>query len=153
MKRVALLILAIAASCSAAEPAKPNILFILTEDQGAHLGFLGTPGLKTPNMDALARSGVYFRNAFVAYPVCSPSKAAIYTSVPNHMNGLLNNTLNYHQPEGSLTPKRKNNPLYLRSRVHAEYPTLVELLKSTPCRSGHRHFQRPSPPKANSLQS
>ncbi|NJM38193.1 MAG: hypothetical protein HC845_10245 [Akkermansiaceae bacterium] len=34
---------------------KPNVLFILTEDQGAQAGFLGTPGLETPSMDALAK--------------------------------------------------------------------------------------------------
>ena len=55
--------------CSAAESKKPNILFILTEDQGAHLSYLGTPGLQTPNMDSLAKSGVYFQNFFVGYPV------------------------------------------------------------------------------------
>ena len=74
-------------------PDKPNILFILTEDQGAHLGVLGTAGLQTPPMDALARSGVLFRNAFVAYPVCSASKACIYTGLHNHRNGILNNTV------------------------------------------------------------
>ena len=81
-----------------AEARPPNILFILTEDQGAQMGFVGTPGLQTPHMDSLARSGVYFNNAFVVYPVCSPSKAAIYTGLHNHANGILNNTPNYHKP-------------------------------------------------------
>ena len=36
------------------QPARPNVLFILTEDQGAHLGFLGTPGVQTPHMESLA---------------------------------------------------------------------------------------------------
>ena len=89
---------------SAAAKARPNILFILTEDQGAHLGVLGTAGLRTPHMDALARSGMLFRNAFVAYPVCSASKACIYTGLHNHRNGILNNTVNYHKPAAKLTP-------------------------------------------------
>jgi hypothetical protein len=72
---------------------RPNILFILTEDQGAQMGFLGTPGLQTPHMDSLARSGMFFNNAFVVYPVCSASKAAIYTGLHNHANGILNNKL------------------------------------------------------------
>lgn len=64
----------------AAAPApRPNLLFILTEDHGAQLGFLGTPGLQTPHIDSLAKSGVYFDRAFVVYPVCSASKASIYT--------------------------------------------------------------------------
>ena len=97
------LLLLVCSHATAANLAKPNLLFILTEDQGAHLGVLGTAGLQTPNMDALARTGVFFRNAFVAYPVCSPSKAAIYTALHNHANGILNNTLNYHKPAAKVT--------------------------------------------------
>ena len=111
-----------------AADSRPNLLFILTEDQGAHLGFLGTPGLQTPNMDSLARSGVYFKNFFVGYPVCSPSKACIYTGLHNHENGILNNTLNYHKPADQLTPAERENPLYRSNRVHADLPTLVERL-------------------------
>ena len=85
-------------ACEAFAAERPNILFVLTEDQGAHLSLLGTPGLKTPHMDALAKSGTYFSNAFVAYPVCSASKAAIYTGLHNHINGILNNTHNFHMP-------------------------------------------------------
>ena len=76
--RAALGLALFSAALHGAAPARPNLLFILTEDQGAHLSFLGTPGLKTPHMDALARSGMYFEQAFVAYPVCSASKAAIW---------------------------------------------------------------------------
>jgi len=107
---------------------RPNLLLIHTEDQGAHLGFLGTPGLQTPHLDELARSGVYFENAFVVYPVCSASKAAIYTGLHNHTNGLLNNTPNFHKPAAQLTPAERNQPLYVRNRVAAEHPTLVERL-------------------------
>ena len=117
-----------APSLPAGEVNRPNILFILTEDQGAHLSFLGTPGLQTPNMDSLAQRGVYFSNAFVAYPVCSPSKAAIYTSLHNHTNGLLNNTPNFHKPASELTPAERSNPLYVSNRIRDELPTLVERL-------------------------
>jgi N-sulfoglucosamine sulfohydrolase len=118
---------------------RPNLLFILTEDQGAHLGCLGTPGLQTPNMDALASSGVLFRNAFVAYPVCSASKAAIYTGLHNHTNGILNNTPNYHKPAARLTEAEKNSPLYLRNRIHDSLPTWVERLKSAGYYQGVTH--------------
>jgi N-sulfoglucosamine sulfohydrolase len=107
---------------------KPNILFILTEDQGAHLGCLGTPGLKTPSMDSLAATGALFKNAFVAYPVCSASKACIYTGRYNHDTGLINNTVNYHKPEKKLTDLERANPLYRNNRIRSEIPTLVECL-------------------------
>lgn len=122
-----------------AHAVRPNILFILTEDQGAHLSYLGTPGLQTPNMDALARSGVYFQNAFVAYPVCSPSKAAIYTSLHNHTNGLLNNTQNFQKPAASLTEAERNNPVYVHNRIHANLPTLIERLKAAGYYQGVTH--------------
>jgi len=119
--------------------AKPNLLIILTEDQGAHMGALGTPGIKTPNMDMIAKSGTLFRNAFVAYPVCSASKAALYTSLHNHTNGILNNTLNLHKPASAVTPGELKNPLYLSNRIHGEIPTLVERLKDAGYYQGVTH--------------
>ena len=108
--------------------AQPNLLFILTEDNSSQLSFNGTPGIQTPNLDALAKSGVYFNNAFVAYPVCSPSKACLYTGLHNHANGILNNTPNFHKPAAELTPPERNQPLYKNNRVKAGLPTLVERL-------------------------
>lgn len=107
----------------------PNILFILTEDQGAHLGCRGTAGLRTPHMDALAHSGTHFRNAFVAYPVCSASKACLFTGLHNHRSGLFNNTVNYHLTASKLTPAQRHNPLYLRNRIAGDIPTLTERLR------------------------
>ena len=112
---------------SGASP-RPNILFILTEDQGPHMSFLQTPGVETPHMDSIAEGGVYFREAFVAYPVCSASKAAIYTGVHNHMNGLQGNTYNYFKPDSEVTPAERNRPLARRSCIRDPYPTLIEKL-------------------------
>ena len=115
-------------SLHAAASTRPNLLFILTEDQGAHLSFLGTPGLQTPHMDSLARTGVYFNEAFVAYPVCSASKAAIYTGLHNHTNGILNNTINLHKPASQVTAAERNHVLFRTNRIHDALPTLVERL-------------------------
>jgi len=65
----------------AADPARPNILFILTDDQApTALGASGNAEIKTPNLDRLFRQGVTLRNSFVATPVCSPSRAELMTS-------------------------------------------------------------------------
>lgn len=112
---------------SAAEPL-PNILFILTEDQGAHMGALGTSDVKTPHMDALAASGVLFRRAYVGYPVCSASKACIMTGLHSHTNGLINNTNNYLKPADKLTEAEKQSPPYLHTRIRSQGATLVEVL-------------------------
>ncbi|MBM3216700.1 sulfatase [Candidatus Poribacteria bacterium] len=60
--------------------AKPNIISILTDDQGVWAaGCYGNPEIRTPNMDRLARTGTRFENFFVATPVCSPSRATLLT--------------------------------------------------------------------------
>ena len=138
--------LVMASSLAAAEPAaKPNILFILTEDQGAQAGFIGTPGLRTPGMDSLARSGVHFSNAFVAYPVCSSSKACIQTGLHNHSNGILNNTENFHVPASQLTAAQLKRPIYQKNRIHAGIPTLVERLHEAGYYQGVTHKLHLSP--------
>ena len=108
--------------------AKPNILFILTEDQGAHMSALGTTDVKTPHMDGLAASGTLFRRAYVAYPVCSASKACLMTGLHSHTNGLANNTNNYLKPAAKLTEAEKNAPPYKHTRIRTSAPTLIEVL-------------------------
>ena len=57
-----------------------NVIFILVDDlRFDALGFMGHPWLETPNLDALARSGVQMKNAFVTTALCSPSRASILT--------------------------------------------------------------------------
>ena len=63
-----------------ATPDRPNIVFILTDDQGPWaLGCSGNPEIRTPNLDRLARRGVYFENFFCTSPVCSPARASVMT--------------------------------------------------------------------------
>lgn len=68
-------------SVSQAAEAKPNILFICTDDQAAWTtGFSGNKDAHTPNLDRLRREGAWLTNSFVVTPVCSPSRAATLTS-------------------------------------------------------------------------
>lgn len=69
------------------ENKKPNVLFIVSEDNGPQLGCYGDKYAKTPTLDRLAEQGVRFQNAFVSYSVCSPSRAAFYTGLYPHQNG------------------------------------------------------------------
>ena len=72
---------------------RPNILFILTDDQRYDaMGFMGRPSfLKTPNLDRLAREGAHVRNAFVTTSLCSPSRACFLTGTYAHKHGVVNN--------------------------------------------------------------
>ncbi len=59
---------------------RPNIVFVLTDDQGAWaMGCAGNSEIITPNLDSLAASGMMFQNFFCTSPVCSPARASILT--------------------------------------------------------------------------
>ncbi len=68
-----------------------NVIFVLVDDlRYDAMGFL-TPGLKTPNIDFLARNGVYFPNAVVTSSLCSPSRATILTGQTARNHGVIDN--------------------------------------------------------------
>jgi N-sulfoglucosamine sulfohydrolase len=75
--------------------AKLNVVLILADDMSPDLSMLGTPGIQTPHIDALAKEGVYFEHAFSASASCSPSRTAILTGMWPHSNG---NWRNVHTP-------------------------------------------------------
>ena len=67
-------------AASTPEQRKPNILIIVGDDMGyADVGFHKCPDIPTPNLDALAASGVRFTNGYVSGPYCSPTRAAMLT--------------------------------------------------------------------------
>ena len=71
------------------DPSRPNILFILSDDQGPWaMNCAGTPELKTPNLDRLADTGIRFENFFCASPVCSPARATILTGQMPSQHGV-----------------------------------------------------------------
>ena len=55
-----------------------NVLLFAVDDLNTHVGIYGHP-MKTPNIDALARSGVRFNNAYCQYPLCNPSRTSFLT--------------------------------------------------------------------------
>ncbi|MBX6313822.1 MAG: sulfatase-like hydrolase/transferase [Isosphaeraceae bacterium] len=62
-------------------PARPNLVFLYTDDQARWaVGAYGNREVQTPSLDRLAREGALFRNAFTCTPVCSPSRAGMFTS-------------------------------------------------------------------------
>lgn len=68
---------------------KPNVIFILSDDQGPWaVGCYGNKEIKTENIDRLAQTGVVFTNFFVSSPVCSPSRATFLTGKIPSQHGI-----------------------------------------------------------------
>ena len=72
---------------------RPNIIFILTDDQRYEaMGFTGRyPWLKTPHLDRIRNEGVHFANAFTTHSLCAPSRAGFLTGMHSHNNGIITN--------------------------------------------------------------
>ena len=79
---IALLSLPSLAALHAAEPQRPNILFIMADDLGwRDLGCFGSKFNQTPNLDKLAARGVKFTQAYAANPLCSPTRSSVLTGM------------------------------------------------------------------------
>src|SRR3569832_1047541 len=91
----------------------PNIIVVLTDDQGyADVGVFGAKGYTTPNLDRMAHEGIRFTDFHAAQPVCSASRTALLT-------GCYPNRIGIH---GALGPKARHG-------IHDNEMTLAELVK------------------------
>ena len=76
----------------AAPAARPNVIIIMTDDQGSvDAGCYGSKDLVTPAVDSLAAHGVRFTQFYSAAPVCSPSRAGLLTGRYPWLAGMPNN--------------------------------------------------------------
>jgi choline-sulfatase len=71
------------------EAPPPNVLLILANDLAAwHLGCYGNKEIRTPNIDTLARTGTRFANSFVCTPICSASRATLFSGRTPRQHGI-----------------------------------------------------------------
>lgn len=106
---------ALAGPLAAAPSDRPNVIVIVMDDLGCHdLGYLGASDLSTPNIDALARSGMIFRNWYSNAPVCAPARSSILSGRFPIRAGVPNN--------GPALPK--------------QVPTIASVLKEAGYRTG-----------------
>ena len=87
----------------AGKGARPNILWILSEDICPDLSCYGTEGVETPNLDTLAGQGVRFTNAFTTSPVCSTSRSAMITGM--HQSSIGAHHHRSHRKDGYTLPE------------------------------------------------
>jgi arylsulfatase A-like enzyme len=106
---------------------RPNILFILTDDQGYWaMGCAGNAEIYTPNLDRLAAGGMRFENFFCASPVCSPARASILTGRIPSQHGIhdflrAGNATVETDHQGELIEYLKGQPAYTETLVAAGY--------------------------------
>lgn len=83
---------------------RPNIIFLLTDDQRADaLGIMGNPILKTPNLDRLGREGILFTNAYVTTSICMVSRASILSGQYMARHGIEDFQTSFSEEAFSLT--------------------------------------------------
>ena len=93
---------------------KPNVIVILTDDQGyADVGFHGCKDIPTPGIDRIARNGVVFSSGYVSYAVCGPSRAGLLTGRYQDRFGFSRNPL--------LAPNDPSMGLPLSEQTLADY--------------------------------
>lgn len=96
---------------------RPNILLVMTDDQGwGDLGLHGNPHLKTPHLDRIGIEGAQFTR-FHCSPVCSPTRSSLLTGRYNYRTGVVDTYLG-------------------RSMMHSEEVTLAEMLRPLGYRTG-----------------
>lgn len=125
MKQISLLTLLMsllfASALRAAE--RPNILFILTDDQAPWaLGLSGHPHAQTPHLDQLFHSGAYLPNSYTVTPVCSPSRMSTLASRYGTEMGITDWINPKVEPELGLDPESASWP---RELMKAGYQTAL----------------------------
>lgn len=97
--RIPTLFLLLTAAVVAAEKKQPNIVLFVTDDESPIAGCYGSPVIRTPALDALAKDGTLFTNAFATTASCSASRSVILTGTHNHANGQYGHAHDYHHFE------------------------------------------------------
>lgn len=130
--------------CFGEEKQRPNVVFILADDLGwMDTSLYGSKFCETPNIDALAKRGMMFTQAYAANPLCSPTRASIMTGQFPARIGIT--APQCHHPtevfEASLPkqgpPWDKAISCTSATRLKQEYVTLAEALKEAGYKTGH----------------
>jgi len=89
-----------AAAPASPRPDRPNVILAMTDDQGwGDTGYNGHPVLKTPTLDAIARSGLRFNRFYSGAPVCSPTRGSALTGRHPYRYGIFFANVGHMRPQ------------------------------------------------------
>jgi arylsulfatase A-like enzyme len=101
---------------------KPKLLFIMTDQQRWDtLSITGNPIVKTPNLDKLARQGVYFERAYTQCAVCAPARTTILTGCAVETHGVMTNGLASPPESKSVCPTKTFDEILHERGYASEY--------------------------------
>ena len=128
MKHAFLIILLVAFSYKNGYAQKPNVVFIISDQHKLQAsGAYGSKLAKTPNIDALAKTGVKFTNCYTPSPVCAPARASLITGMYPYANGAIYHKAPVKMPDGKI---KNIGSGYLRETgYHQGIVTLAEMFK------------------------
>ncbi len=120
--------------CTSMKSPKPNIIYINVDDLGwKDVGYMGSKFYETPNIDRLARQGVYFTNAYAPAANCAPSRACCLTGQYTPRHGIY--TVNSSERGDSRT--RKLIPVQNNTVLSDHHLTLAESLRQNGYSTAH----------------
>lgn len=128
-------------SAEPASPKKPNVLFIISDDQTwTDYSFMGHKVIETPHLDQLAKESYTFTRGYVPTSLCRPSLMTMITGLYPRQHGVTGNDPGV--PDGETKAKYRSRPEYqqLRNQLISnvdKHPTLPKLLAS----KGYKSFQ------------
>lgn len=101
---------------------KPNLLFIMTDQQRADaIGIAGNGIIKTPNLDRLAKQGAYFRNTYTQCAVCAPARATLLTGCTVENHGIRTNSIWKDEPGLDLMTMKTFDEILYQNGYTCEY--------------------------------
>lgn len=127
---------------------RPNILWLVSEDNNPYLGAYGDRVARTPTLDRLAAEGIRYANYFSDAPVCAPSRFALITGIHPESCG----PAHHHRAEGRIPKWLRGFPTFLRqagyyctNNFKTDYNAPIDLGKTWNERSFAAHWRNRPP--------
>jgi len=126
---------------------RPNIILAMTDDQGwGDTGYNGHPFLKTPTLDAMARSGLRFNRFYSGAPVCSPTRGSAMTGRHPYRYGITFANVGHMRPEEITLAEALKTRGYVTGHFGKWHLGTLTRTEKDSNRGGQRGLQHYAPP-------